>query len=192
MKVQISEAYKQIQPKHRQWIGRVLAILFVIAISVFIFSFRDRASQLALYGYPGVFMLAFLTSATVILPAPGLIVVFSMGAVLNPVATALAAGSGAALGELSGYLAGVSGRAVVEQVRYYDRVRDWMENHERLSSWLILFLAFLPVPIFDVAGIAAGALKMPVARFLIYCWVGKILKMLLVAYLGLGFLNLFD
>jgi uncharacterized membrane protein YdjX (TVP38/TMEM64 family) len=36
----------------------------------------------------------------------------------------------------------------------------------------------------DLAGIAAGALKIPLSVFLPYCFIGKLLKMLAVAYAG--------
>ena len=90
------------------WVNvtRVLALLLVIAVSIFVFSIRDRAEQLAYYGYPGIFVLAFLSYATVILPAPAVAVVFAMGAVFNPLIVALVAGAGAALGEMTGYIAG--------------------------------------------------------------------------------------
>ena len=56
-----------------------------------------------------------LANATVFLPAPGVAVVFAMGSIFNPLGVALAAGTGGAIGELSGYLAGFSGQAVVEK-----------------------------------------------------------------------------
>ncbi len=99
-------------------IARVLSLLAVIAITVYIFSIRDQAAQLAVYGYPGIFLLSILANATLFLPAPGVAFVFSMGAVFPPLPVALAAGAGAALGELSGYLAGFPGRAVLERCDY--------------------------------------------------------------------------
>lgn len=170
--------------KNRHLTRRILAILFVIGISIAIFLARDQVETLKVYGYPGVFVFTLLTSATVILPAPGLIVVFSLGGVLNPVFVGIAAAIGATLGELSGYLAGYSGRVVVENTGNYRRIRGWMENHIRLSSWLIMFLAFIPLPFMDMAGMAAGALRMSVWRFLAWCFAGKLPKMILVAWLG--------
>ncbi len=175
----------------RQTLGRILAFAFVVGISLWIFLIRDRMEELAVYGYPGVFLFAALTSATVILPAPGLIVVYALGAALNPLGVGIAAGLGAALGELSGYLAGYSGRAVIENSQSYDRIRDWLQNHGRAGGWLIFMLAFLPVTLFDVAGMAAGALKMPVWWFLAWETPGKILKMIIVAYLGAYSIHLF-
>ena len=153
----------------------------MIAISILIFSLRDRAEQLAIYGYPGIFLLSFLAYATVILPAPGIWIVFAMGAVFHPLGVALAAGSGAALGELSGYLAGFSGQAVVERAELYNRLSFWMQKNGPLT---IFVLAALPNPFFDLAGIAAGALKMPIRRFLFWCWIGETVKMLYFSYAG--------
>ena len=48
----------------------------------------------------------------------------------------------------------------------------------------ILVLAFIPNPLFDVAGMIAGILKMPLWKFLLFCWIGKTLKMFLFAYAG--------
>jgi membrane protein YqaA with SNARE-associated domain len=175
--------------KQRQTAARVIALLLVVAISVYIFSIRDQAEELARYGYPGIFLLSFLSNATVLLPAPGVLFVFAMGAIFNPAGVALAAGAGAALGELSGYLAGFTGQAVVEKYGASLRLRDWMERNPHLISITIVFLAFIPNPLFDLAGIIAGTLKVPVQRFLFWCWVGKTLKMLVFAYAGASSLN---
>src|SRR5688572_31197479 len=93
---------------------RIGALIFVIALTVYIYSIRDRAEELAQYGYPGIFLLSILANATIVLPAPGLAIVFAMGGVFSPIGVGLASGAGATLGELSGYLAGFSGQAVIE------------------------------------------------------------------------------
>ena len=162
-------------------IGRILALVFVIAISVYIFSIRDKAEQLSAYGYPGIFLLSLLAYATVLLPAPGVAVVFTMGAVFNPFGVALAAGAGAALGEMSGYLAGFSGQAAIERADIYIRLSQWMRRNGPLT---ILILSAIPNPFFDLAGVAAGVLKIPLRKFLFYCWIGETLKMTLFAFAG--------
>lgn len=167
-----------------QALARILSLAFVIAITIYIYSIREQATHLARYGYPGIFLLSFLSSATILLPVPGFVFVFAMGAVFNPFWVAFAAASGAALGELSGYLAGFSGQGVVERVDLYERIRDWMQRHRRQAFLAIALLAFIPNPFFDLAGIAAGALKMPLSGFILSCWAGKQIKMLLLAYAG--------
>lgn len=172
----------------RRTVVRVVALLFVIAISVFVYSIRESARELAVYGYPGIFLFSVLANATLLLPAPGIALVFAMGAVFDPIGVSLAAGLGATVGELSGYLAGFSGQVVVERVDTYDRVMHWMEMHRGRSYLTVLVLAFLPNPFFDIAGFVAGALRIPILGFLIAVFVGKTLKMLLLAYAGAGML----
>ncbi|OQX65519.1 MAG: hypothetical protein B5M51_00500, partial [Anaerolinea sp. 4484_236] len=126
-------------PKERRLaLLRWVSLIAVIGLSAFVFYVRDQADQLAAYGYPGVFLIALLSNATVLLPAPGLAVVFTMGSVFHPLGVALAAGSGGALGELSGYLAGFSGQAIVEQMDIYERITPWIEKYGTLA---ILVLA---------------------------------------------------
>lgn len=174
--------------ERRLLLARIMALFVVVALSVFIFSIRDQASELAIYGYPGIFLISFMAYATVLLPAPGVAVVFTMGSVFNPIGVALAAGTGAALGELSGYLAGFSGQAVVERVDIYDRLTVWMQRNGSLT---VLVLAAIPNPFFDLAGVAAGSLKMPVLRFLVWCWIGEVIKMSVFAFAGAKSINFF-
>jgi uncharacterized membrane protein YdjX (TVP38/TMEM64 family) len=101
--------------------------------------------------------------------------------VFNPIGVALAAGSGATLGELTGYLAGFSGRGIIEDNPTYRRIDAWTD---RYGGWAILLLAFIPNPLFDIAGAAAGALGMPILTFLFWVWIGKTMKMLVFAYAG--------
>lgn len=181
-----------VSPPHnrtRTTVLRILALALVIALSVFIYSIRDQAEQFAIYGYPGIFLLAFLAYATVLLPAPGAAVIFTMGAIFNPLLVGLAAGAGAALGEVSGYLVGYSSQGVVERAAFYQYVTRWMGQNGGLT---ILVLSALPNPAFDLAGLAAGALKMPVRKFLLWCWIGETIKMLIFAYAGEGILGLFE
>ncbi|NOY99022.1 MAG: VTT domain-containing protein [Chloroflexi bacterium] len=160
---------------------RWLSLFAVIGLSAFIFCIRDKAEQLAAYGYPGIFLVAMLANATVLLPAPGLAVVFTMGGVFHPLGVALAAGAGGALGELSGYMAGFSGQAVVERIDLYERITPWVRKY---GVFAIVFLSAIPNPFFDLAGIAAGAMNMPLPSFLLACWIGQTAKMLAFAYAG--------
>jgi membrane protein DedA with SNARE-associated domain len=168
---------------------RALILIGVIVLTVYLISIRDQVKQLGTYGYPGIFLVSILANATIIVPLPGILLTSAMGAVFNPFWVAVAAGLGAALGELSGYLAGFSGQAVIENTKRYERMTNWMKKYGDIT---ILVLAFIPNPVFDVAGMIAGALKMKPAKFLFYCAVGKILKMMVFAYTGASLFNLFQ
>jgi uncharacterized membrane protein YdjX (TVP38/TMEM64 family) len=169
------------KPQQRLLIIRLLVLAGVIGLTAVLLIYRDKIKDFAALGLPGVFLVNLFSSATVLIPVPGVVFTSAMGAVFHPLGVAFAAGSGAALGEFSGYLAGFSGRAVVEKVKWHERVENWMK---RFGDVTILVLAIIPNPLFDMAGITAGALKMPWYRFLVWCWMGKILKMIAFAYGG--------
>lgn len=170
-------------PRKPSRLVRVLVLLFVIAISLSIALYGDRLSRLGAYGYPGLFLLNVLASATLILPAPGLALAFGAGASLHPALVGLAVGTGSAFGELTGYLAGFSGQGVIEDRALYTRVQGWMS---RFGLWVIFILGLIPNPLFDIAGITAGAMKIPVWKFLAAAGAGKVIKATLVAYAGAG------
>ena len=160
---------------------RILAVAAVIGITVYVYSIRDQVEAFAQYGYFGAFLIMVIANATVILPAPGVAVVFAMGGVLNPLGVALAAGVGGTLGELTGYLAGYGGQAAVENTQVYNRILPYVQKY---GAWVILVLSAIPNPFFDVAGIAAGIAKIPVWKFMLACWVGQTIKMMMFAYAG--------
>jgi membrane protein YqaA with SNARE-associated domain len=160
---------------------RLLVLVAVIGLSVYIFSIRDEAERFAAYGYPGIFLISLLANATILLPAPGVAIVFAMGSVFEPALVALAAGLGATVGEISAYAAGFSGQAVIERTAAYANIVPWMR---RFGGPTTLVLAAIPNPFFDLAGMAAGALRMPIAPFLFWCLIGKFIKMLFFAYSG--------
>jgi membrane protein YqaA with SNARE-associated domain len=160
---------------------RGVVLLLVIGLTVVLIIYRDEIQALQAYGYPGIFLFSILANATILIPIPGVVFTSAMGAIFNPLGVSLAAGAGAAIGELSGYLAGFSGQAVVEDSERYKKVVHWMEKYGDVT---ILVLAFIPNPLFDLAGMTAGILKMPVWKFLVFCVIGKILKMMMFAYTG--------
>ena len=170
--------------RRRLTLLRVLALMGVVVLIVTLFIFRDQVKKLEEYGYVGIFLLSIAANATIIIPLPGVAFTTAMGAIFNPLGVAVAAGLGAAIGELSGYLAGFSGRGVAERAALYNRLITWMKAHQNLAYGMILLLAFIPNPLFDLAGMAAGALKLPLWKFLVACAIGKILKMLMFAYAG--------
>lgn len=181
------QSIQQAKSSNNSTIARIISFIIVLAISIYIFSIRDRAAEFAIYGYPGIFLISFMAYATVLLPAPGVALVFTLGAVLNPLGVGLAAGAGAALGEVSGYMLGFSGQAVIERVEIYEKLSKWMQQNGLLTVFL---LSAIPNPLFDLAGAAAGALKMPVVKFILGCWLGETVKMIIFAYSGAFSLNL--
>ncbi len=160
---------------------RALALFLAVGITAAIIYFREDLARFAAYGYVGIFVVSLVGNATVVLPVPSLVAVFAGGTAFNPVITGLVAGAAEPLGELTGYLAGYGGGAVIENKAYYEKLRHWVEHRGFVT---IFVLSALPNPLFDLAGISAGALHMPVWQFLLACWLGKTSKALAIAWLG--------
>ena len=55
----------------------------------------------------------------------------------------------------------------------------------------MLLFAFLPLPLFDLVGLACGAAKMPLRRYIPACFVGKLLKMSCFVLAAHGMLPIF-
>ena len=179
--VQKQDKTEQPKTSMRTNLFRAAALLVVVGITVYIYSIRDHVEQFEQFGYAGIFLIALMANATVLLPAPGVAIIYAMGAVFNPLGVGLAAGTGGAFGELSGYLAGFSGQAVVENMDIYNRFKPWVDKY---GGWAILVLSAIPNPFFDIAGIAAGIAKMPIQTFLLFTWIGQIIKMTTFAFAG--------
>ena len=163
---------------------RLLLFLVILALTVAIFVYRDQLEGLYQYGYAGVFIVNLMASGTVLIPAPGILFTYAIAAVLNPLWVAIASATGATLGELSGYGAGVSGQAVIGNTKLYQKLYDLMQNHTKLTNIILLVAATIPNPFFDLVGMAAGALRLPVLRFLCITYIGNTIKMIAVAYAG--------
>lgn len=175
--------------KRKQSLWRFAGIVFAVALSVTIFVFRDQLREVGNYGYLGIFFIALVGNATIILPVPTIVTAFAGGSVFNPIAVGVISAVGATIGELTGYIAGRSGTAIVENQEVYDRFERWMDRHGLLALFV---LAAIPNPLFDVAGIIAGLSRMKVSTYLVVVCAGKIVKFLAIAYLGAGSSTLLD
>jgi membrane protein YqaA with SNARE-associated domain len=165
----------------RKILRHAIPVVLAVVITITVVLLADDIRRFQAYGYPGVFVVSLLGNATLLLPAPSITVVFAMGHALNPVIVGLVAGIGEALGELTGYMAGYGGRAVIKDREMYKRLEERMSSK---GGPTIFILSVIPNPFFDLAGIAAGAWRFPIQKFLFYCWAGKTIKSLLVALAG--------
>lgn len=160
----------------------VVMVVGSIALSVgLLFVPTDLLLHMGAAGYLGVFVLVLLSSATLILPSPALGVALVAGGTLNPWLVGLVSGLGGGLGEATGYLAGRGGSELALRSKHYPRVERWVA---RWGTATIFVMALIPTPVMDIAGIAAGALRMPFMRFLVACLLGKIIRFIGVAWAG--------
>ncbi len=171
---------KQAEMKKRGSVIPLLTILLVIAITVALFFYRDRVAELGNYGYLGAFLVSLVSNATIILPMPGFLLVFALGAAFNPILVGLAGAIGGTMGEMTCYMLGYSGRGVVQDKRVYDKLARWLQKWGVLT---IFSFAATPAP-FDLMGMVAGLLRYPFWKFFLACLCGKILKYVGIAVAG--------
>jgi len=172
------------EPKQEKFgIKHLLMLLFSIAISVLIIVFNKEIRNLQEFGYVGIFLIMFLGNATVLIPVPVLapLNILLGGVFANPLLVGLTVGIASSLGELVGYLAGYSGSGIVKSSKVYKKIELQVEKY---GLWAILFLALIPNPLFDVAGLAAGALGIKWWKFLIAVTIGKTIRAIVFAYIG--------
>lgn len=161
----------------------LLAFLPVFVISSFLLIARPDLRDLAGYGYAGVFAVMLLSSASVLLPTPGLAAVAAAGLAWNPLLVGIFGGLGGATGELVAYLAGYGAREMIHLQNSYwaERVRQVVTRRGFLA---ILLLAAIPNPVFDLVGLAAGSLGYPRWQFFVAVAIGNTIKCTLVAITG--------
>jgi membrane protein YqaA with SNARE-associated domain len=142
------------------------------------------------YGFLGVFAISTLGASTVVIPIPYTLVIYLLGAVMDPVVLAIAGGLGSSIGVLTGYFLGYYGRTIISQ------------DHQRKMNFLVkifggnipivvFVFAFTPLPdafIFIPLGIAQYSLfKIWIPNFL-----GKLLMCYVLAEAGrlsIGFIR---
>lgn len=152
------------------------------------------------FGYFGVFATNLLSTSTVVVPVPGLtatgqaLIIHEGKHTAFPWLVGLLGGTAMGLGEVTLYYAGYLGAELA-------RGRElpgpaWFQRFAHRSAtginWLmarwgmatLFVLSAIPNPFFEVAGITAGSVRMPFRRFFVAAVAGKILRGLLLAYLG--------
>lgn len=151
----------------------ILGIATVFAVILVAFFYKEKIERFAAGGYFGVLISCFSSTATILLPAPGIFVVIQYAQFLNPVFVVLCGGIGTASGELIGYLLGRTGRKIANFNTDNKTLKVFMKH-----PYVAVFVfSVLPLPLFDVVGIASGMSKLNVLRFWSVCFVGKIIKM---------------
>jgi len=168
-------------------LATVLIIVLLIILGV---TYKDRIKEFENYGYLGVFLMGIAGSTAPIWPLPGSWAAFlAAGYGLNIFIIALAAGTGEAIGELSGYMLGYGGQPAITKWKRYQRFEGWMERHGTLAIFLV---AAVPNPhIIKLVNASAGALRFPLWKLFLLCWLGKIIKSFGFALAGAGLLPWF-
>jgi uncharacterized membrane protein YdjX (TVP38/TMEM64 family) len=167
----------------------LLILVFSLGLAAAAYFLRDKIIYLQNLGYFGVFIINLIGSATIILPVPALVTTIAAGAFLNPLLAGIFSAAGSTIGELTGYYTGVGGGELVKKDKNVKKVEKWMDKY---GLWVVFVLAVIPNPIFDLAGIVSGASGIPLRKYLIAVFSGKLIKFIILAYIGFGFLKVFN
>ncbi len=154
--------------------------------------FEELMATLINMGPIGFFFASIIANASIILPIPIDLAVFvfapvyaSTGNVMGPLILGVIVGTGASIGELSGYFLGLVGMKSYEKMKKseIDNIHKLKEKISDKGIPIIAFFAFTPLP-FDAVGIAAGLIKYPMKKFFVGCWIGKVPRYIIIAYAG--------
>jgi membrane protein YqaA with SNARE-associated domain len=178
----------------------IAALLLALAPGVVLLISPDLTDNLEGFGYASVFLMNLASTATFYFPVPGLtaaaqtLIATEGDASDVPWLVGIFGGAGMALGEVTAYYAGMLG---AELVRGRDlpgprRFHAAMQRAINGVNWLMkrwgmitLFaLSALPNPLFEVAGLTAGSVRMQFRRFIVSVTGGKIVRGILLAYYG--------
>lgn len=157
----------------KKWVS-VASLIIIIGIIFCAYFFQQSLETYIGWGMVGLFIGCFLANATVLLPAPSILLVCQFALIYNPLITALVGGLGAAIGEMVGYLAGQTGRQIIQSKRN-GKIISAFQKHPYL---LVFLFSVIPWPLFDIIGVLSGASHLKWYRFLYTCWAGKVIKML--------------
>jgi membrane protein YqaA with SNARE-associated domain len=128
----------------------------------------------------GVFLSCFFANASVLLPSSSLLIAIEYSMLINPLVVAFCAAAGASFGELTGFCVGRYGQGFLPQKLY-----SWLRRQVKRHGCLMVFaFSVLPLPLFDVIGMLAGALKMRIVPFFSVCFCGKFIKFLAYVWMA--------
>ncbi len=181
----------------------LFALTGFIAALPFIGLSQQRMEQL---GYPGLFITNFFSTFLFFIPLPGLsaagqTLIVTLADRLEPVSVAIVGGLAMGLGELGPYVAGRGARTLSHgrDIPVHGRLGEWVRA---IGGWIdrlmrsygiptLFVLSALPNPLFEVAGITAGATRMGLWRFLAPTMSGKLVRAFILAFVGQSVLHLF-
>jgi len=169
--------------KKRGYLIGGTALVLTLALCAAVILYWDYIVRVRQFGYLGVFIINIFAGVTVIVPVPGLLIVFTMGSVLHPAIVGACAGLGEAIGSIIIYLTGYSGRGAFKTLNhsFTSRFEGWI--HRRGSIAVFLMSAIIN-PLFYPFTAMAGMMRFGLVRFFFFCWAGKTVKGMAVAYIG--------
>lgn len=177
----------------------VVALSLSVGLLIAAFWLDLGEENLKGFGYAGIFLVNLFSTSTFFIPVPGLTaagqaLIISQARPLGPVWVGVLGGAGMALGEITAYVAGALGREFAHGKQMggpkwfrtsVERIARAIDRLLARYGMLTLFtLSAIPNPFFEVAGLMAGAVRMPFWRFFSSVFAGKVTRGLILAFIG--------
>lgn len=159
-----------------------VAVLIALNIAVYLAPIDYQA--LTSFAYVGAFLVCFLANALVAIPIPYIPIIAHIGATADSAAIVVALGAlGSVLGESVAFLIGRAEQGLISEHPLYRRLHHLAER--KWLAGLLLFGLAVPLnPLFDVAGLAAGAVGMRYRVFFVAVFAARTVRLALIVWLG--------
>ena len=173
------------QARHRRHIVFAIAgIAFLLAFNIAVYFAPIDYSAFTSFAYLGAFIVTLLANALIIIPIPYVPIVAHIGATAEYPWLVVGLGAlGSVLGESVAFAAGRAELGLVSEHPIYRRLHR-VAQRPFLAGVLIFLFAVPPNPIFDVGGLAAGAVGMPYRVFFLAVFAARLIRLAVIVWLG--------
>ena len=168
----------RVTPVFVRWaakLGITAAVFLAVVGATYLVLPRLEGSGIWAYGVG--FLVQATTSASIMVPVPGIAALVVMSQGLNVVTLAVFGAAGGAVGELFAYWIGYQGRGPLAKTGLYNRLEAAMRLHGGAAVFMFAAVPVLPM---DAAGVVAGVTRYPIGRFLVATFAGKLLMLIAV------------
>ena len=156
---------------------------FLVAGGLFVAFLGTDEKRMEQFGLIGAFIINLASSATVVLPAPGLLIILSMAEVIDPWRLGVVTGIAGGLGAGTAYMAGaVSRNAMGDENKL--KLKLTAIFNSRWGAVLLFFGNLIPFVPGDALSAMAGVSRFPILQFFIYVIIATIIKMIALSWLG--------
>ncbi len=165
----------------------VAGIVALVLVNVVVYLLPLDYGALGALAYPGVFLITFIANATTFIPVPYIPVVAHVARTADLVWLVVLLGAlGSVLGESVAFAVGRAEERALEDHRWYRRLHSLLARPVRAGLFLFFFAVPLN-PLFDVSGLAAGALGVPYRVFFLSVFLARVVRLGLIAWFEISF-----
>jgi membrane protein YqaA with SNARE-associated domain len=178
-------------PRWHGWVRPALAGAAFVMLNIIAYRWlaspagKAQLERLGDFDVLGAFLVMLIANATVVVPVPWPALLIPIAQQSSNVGAVILAGAlGSAIGETVAFVIGRSGRGKAEDTRLYRWIQRQLAHPWR--AFLVLFgLSAPPNPLFDVAGLTAGAMGLPFWLFFTAVALARIIRIwIIIAFAG--------